>query len=589
MTEPARQQGFFAELNRRNVFRVGMAYVLVAWIVLQIADVLFPALTLPEWTTRLVAGLLLLGFPLALFFAWAFELTPDGLKREADVPREESITHKTRRKLDFVVVGVLLVALALMLVDKFVWQASDSAPESVVAAANGDKSIAVLPFANMSDDPSNEYFSDGITEELLNLLAKVPELRVIGRTSSFQFKNKNEDLRVIGEKLGVTNILEGSVRKSGNTVRVTAQLINSSDGAHLWSDTFDRDLDDIFKVQDEIAQSVVETLKVKLLGAALPQRKQPTDREAYDLYLKGRYFYVRLGVDDVGKAEDYFEKAVQLDPQSAPAWDGLAAVYIRQILNGVLPPEEGQALVWHALDRAIELDPTLSVTHYRVGFIRMIFDWNWPGAEEAFAKALAIEPNFPDALSGTGLLKVLLGQNDTALDFVQRSLRVDPLRPSAHHNIGFVNYQSGNYAVAIDAFREALEMSGGTYTRGNYYLSLNLLALGELQAALRANEKETGEQWRLAGRSVILHALNRADESDVALKEMSERFADKAAFVIAGAHAYRGEIDEAFNWLDRAYEQHDPLISWIMQDPLLQNLHRDPRYSALLEKLNLSQ
>ena len=412
MTEPARQQGFFAELNRRNVFRVGMAYVLVAWIVLQIADVLFPALTLPEWTTRLVAGLLLLGFPLALFFAWAFELTPDGLKREADVPREESITHKTRRKLDFVVVGVLLVALALMLVDKFVWQASDSAPESVVAAANGDKSIAVLPFANMSDDPSNEYFSDGITEELLNLLAKVPELRVIGRTSSFQFKNKSEDLRVIGEKLGVTNILEGSVRKSGNTVRVTAQLINSSDGAHLWSDTFDRDLDDIFKVQDEIAQSVVETLKVKLLGAALPQRKQPTDREAYDLYLKGRYFYVRLGVDDVGKAEDYFEKAVQLDPQSAPAWDGLAAVYIRQILNGALPPEEGQALVWHALDRAIELDPTLSVTHYRVGFIRMIFDWNWPGAEEAFAKALAIEPNFPDALSGTGLLKVLLGQND---------------------------------------------------------------------------------------------------------------------------------------------------------------------------------
>jgi TolB-like protein len=237
MTEPARQQGFFAELNRRNVFRVGMAYVLVGWILLQIADVLFPALTLPEWTTRLVAGLLLLGFPLALFFAWAFELTPDGLKREADVPREESITHKTRRKLDFVVVGVLLVALTLMLVDKFVWQASESAPESFVAATSEDKSIAVLPFANMSDDPANEYFSDGITEELLNLLAKVPELRVIGRTSSFQFKNKNEDLRIIGEKLGVTNILEGSVRKSGNTVRVTAQLINSSDGAHLWTET----------------------------------------------------------------------------------------------------------------------------------------------------------------------------------------------------------------------------------------------------------------------------------------------------------------------------------------------------------------
>jgi tetratricopeptide (TPR) repeat protein len=370
---------------------------------------------------------------------------------------------------------------------------------------------------------------------------------------------------------------------------VTAQLINSSDGAHLWSDTFDRDLDDIFKVQDEIAQSVVETLKVKLLGAAIPQRKTPTVREAYDLFLKGRYFYLRLGDEEMARAEGYFEKALQLDPQLAPAWDGLAAVYIRQMLNGVIPPEQGQVLVWDALDRAIELDPTLAVTHYRVGFIRMIFDWDWPGADDAFARALAIDPNFPDALSGTGLLKVLLGQNDAAIAFVQRSLLVDPLRPSAQHNVGFVNYQSGNYSLAIDAFHNALEMSGGTYTRGNLYLSLNLLAQGKFSAALEANEKETGEQWRLAGRSVILHALNRDDEADTALKEMSERFADKAAFVIASAHAYRGDLDEAFDWLDRAYEQHDPLISWIVQDPLLENLHGDPRYDALLKKLNLLQ
>jgi len=588
VTEAEKPGNLLAELNRRNVFRVAIVYALVAWVLLQIADVLFPALTLPDWTVRLVAGLLILGFPVAILFAWAFELTPDGLRRESEVPQGQSITGRTARKLNAAVVWILIVAVAVFAVDKFVWQAEDSTAPADVAAELDDKSIAVLPFANMSDDPANEYFSDGISEELLNLLAKVPELRVIGRTSSFQFKNKNEDLRVIGEQLGVSNILEGSVRKSGNTVRVTAQLISADDGAHLWSDTFDRDLDDIFKVQDEIATSVVETLKVKLLGQGVTHRVVPSTSEAYDLFLRGRYFYQQLGVPQIEKAQAYFEQALELDPNLALAWDGLGAVHVRQILNGVLPIESGHRMATDALSKALELDPLMASAHYRIGFIRMIFDWDWAGAEQAYTEALAIEPNYASALSGFGLLSSALGRLDDAIDYQQRSLDVDPLRSASHHNLGFIHYLSRQFPLAESNFRDALEMSHGSYTRGHYYLALILLAQDRREEAYAAVKQETGEQFRLAGIAVIAHALGRTDESDAALLELTNTMSDRAAMLIAMAHAYRGEHDAAFSWLDRAYDQHDPLIPWITSSPLLDNLRNETRFSEFAAKVKLN-
>ena len=588
MTDNGIQTSFFAELKRRNVFRVAIAYFLAAWVLLQIADVLFPALTLPEWGIRLVAALLILGFPLAIFFAWAYELTPEGLKREHEVAREASITHRTGRRLDFIVIGVLTIALAVFVVDKFVWQSNDYSAEGEVAVTSDDKSIAVLPFANMSDDPANEYFSDGITEELLNLLAKVQGLRVIGRTSSFQFKNKNEDLRIIGEKLGVTNILEGSVRKSGNTVRVTAQLVSTSDGAHLWSDTFDRNLDDIFKVQDEIAESVVGTLRVRLLGQVLPERQAPRVTEAYDLYLKGRYFFRLLSHENFDKAADYYKQALVLDPELASAWGGLAAVYTGQTMNGTLPVDQGKLLADEAIDRAMALDPMLVEGIYQRAFTEMAFNWNWPGAEAAAKRALAIEPNHPGALSLLGLLTVALSRAEEAVDSQQRSLQADPLRIASYHNLGFIYYQDRQYSEANAAFRSALELSGGAYTRGNYYLSLILLAQGDLDAALAELQRESGEQWRLASMAVVAYAMGDDEQSIARVEELTTKFPDTAALVIAEAHAYRGEADKAFEWLDRAYEQRDPLMTWIKPDPLLQNLQNDPRFEAMLDKLELS-
>ena len=293
-----------AELKRRNVFRVAALYLVAAWVLLQVGDLLFGLLGLPAWSNKLLFAGLVLGFVPALIFSWVYELTPEGLKREHEIERNASITAATARKLDLIVVGLLVIAIVVVAVERFIPRTApipaatdaasgaSSAEAPVQAAA---KSIAVLPFADMSSGKDQEYFADGLSEELLNLLAKLPELRVIGRTSSFQFKGRNEDLRVIGEKLNVAHILEGSVRKSGEKVRITAQLIRAADGSHLWSETYDRTLDDIFVVQDDIAGEVVKALKLTLLGTALTTRSKPQDSEAYNLALQGRFFLERRG------------------------------------------------------------------------------------------------------------------------------------------------------------------------------------------------------------------------------------------------------------------------------------------------------
>jgi TolB-like protein/Tfp pilus assembly protein PilF len=579
-----RMSGIYTELKRRNVFRVVIAYTLVAWILLQIADVLFPALSLPDWTVRLVAGLLILGFPLAVFFAWAYELTPEGLKRERDVDRDESIAHQTGRKLNFMVIAILAVAVALFALDKFVWNADQPA----AAATEDDRSIAVLPFVNMSDDKANEYFSDGISEELLNLLAQIPELRVIGRTSSFQFKNRNEDLRKIGTQLGVTNILEGSVRKAGNTVRITAQLISADDGAHLWSQSYDRNLDDVFRIQDEIATAVVDALRLELLGSPVTTRGVPATTAVYDAYLKGLFHYRKLGREDLETALRYFEDALALDPNLAEAWEKKGSVYMNQTLGGSLPLEEGLDKTRDALARAIKLDPNLPDSNYLNGFLQTVFEWNWDDGMASLEKTLAIEPNHSGALSNLALLYVALNRIDEAIELSERSIRADPLRIASQHNHGYVYYKSGMIDDAVREFRDTLDFAPDMI-RGHYRYALALLANGEPDAALAEAGKEVGKQWRLAGLAIIHGAMGDIEASDAALTELTAQFADDVPYSIAKAHAVRGEVDQAFEWFDIAYEIHDPLLPWMRSDPQLDNVRDDPRFNAMLDRLNLPQ
>jgi TolB-like protein/Flp pilus assembly protein TadD len=403
----------FNELRRRNVFRVGIAYVIVAWLILQVVDVIQNILSLPEWVGKLVLLLLVLGLPFALIFAWAFELTSEGLKREHEVDRSQSMTPRTGKKLDRMIIGVLVVALAYFVFDKFVLDPSrdtelvQATTEAVTeqatrsrSAETTDKSIAVLPFVNMSDDADNEYFSDGISEEILNALAGVQDLKVVGRTSSFAFKGRNEDLRTIGEALGVSHILEGSVRKSGTKVRITAQLIKTDDGFHLWSDIYDRELTDIFTIQDEIALAIFNQLKTHLTGdQGDHQFASPrTDLSAFDLYLEAKQkIYLRRRVP-MEQAAELLQRAIAIDPGYAPAYaqSGIVSIMLRKEQYGTIPADEAFARARILFDKALSLDPESAEAWAGQG-LYLTEAGDLVQAAEALRRALAINPSLVNA------------------------------------------------------------------------------------------------------------------------------------------------------------------------------------------------
>jgi TolB-like protein/Tfp pilus assembly protein PilF len=461
---------FVKELQRRNVIRMAVLYLVAAWLLLQITDVLSSLMPVPEWTGSLVILLLTIAFPLVLIFSWVYELTPEGLKREKEVDRDESITHQTGRKVNTLIVVLLILAIAGLALDRLIPErapvvvtrpaemTSDEAEataEPTQLAANKfarppDRSIAVLPFVNMSGDVENEYFSDGLTEELLNVLAQIKDLQVAGRTSSFAFKGKDEDLRVIGEKLSVAHLLEGSVRKSGDRVRVTAQLIKSDDGYHLWSDTYDREIDDVFAIQEDIAGQVVDALKVTLLGedAARIGRTPTASAEAHDAYLLGRHMLFRFSYDSLKQAESKFKQATRLDPEYAEAWAGLGKVYADQSDTGVRPATEAYPLAEAALDQAIVLDPELAESHTEMGLLHLRRRQE-DKAEQAFEKARQLQPNDPYVNFGLARLMARRGDFEAALEYNSRALAVDPMGPE-------IIFQRANYLTALGRTDDAL-------------------------------------------------------------------------------------------------------------------------------------
>ena len=448
---------FWTELRRRNVFRVAAAYAVVAWLLIEISDTIFPRLQLPEWSVTLVIALLIVGFPLALFFAWAFELTPEGLKREREVDRTQSIAPQTGRKLDFFIIGVLAVAVAFFAVDKFVLEPAREAEqqreqsERLAAAvaeareaaaseksdeAPPDHSIAVLAFDDMSPDGDQEYLSDGIAEELLNLLAQIPELRVISRSSSFFYKGKDVRLEQIAEELNVAHILEGSVRKAGDQVRITAQLIDARNDSHVWSESYDRTLEDIFAMQDEIAAEVVDQLEVTLLGD-VPAVSE-TDPEAYDLYLQARHLGGMFTAEAFEESNALYRKALAIDPDYVDARAGLGLNFINQVLNGLQSRDGGFARAREALERALAIDPEHALAHSRLGLIATLFDNDLPGAARHHERALALAPADVDVLSNAAVLLIALGRHDQAVAVGEVIRDRDPLTPITHSNLAQV-------------------------------------------------------------------------------------------------------------------------------------------------------
>ena len=521
-----------AELKRRNVVRVAVLYGLAAWLILQVADVLVPALGLPGWVMRFVALLLILGFPLVLIFSWVYELTPEGLKKQQEVDLNQSITHETGRKINYLIGALAVLAIVVVAVERFIprtapipaaTEAAPGAPPAEAPVQAAAKSIAVLPFADMSAGKDQEYFADGLSEELLNLLAKLPELRVIGRTSSFQFKGRNEDLRVIGEKLNVAHILEGSVRKSGEKVRITAQLIRAADGSHLWSETYDRTLDDIFVVQDDIAGEVVKALKLTLLGTTSMTRSRPVDSEAYNLALQGRFFLERRGQEDLERAVDYFRRSRERDPDYAPAWAGLSRAYARQADNGFVPAADGYRRAREAAEKALALDPQLADAHLAMGWIQHSLRLGLGGRGRQLSQSTgpgARQRPGPQARRQPGADPRTLERSDRPGEqgHRARSAAAELLQQPRPRVAGSQPRHGGRGRV-----------SQGPRTRsrrslfGIMALGLALLLQGKTDAALREMQQETEEVWRLSGLPLAFHALGRRSESDAALAALKEQ------------------------------------------------------------------
>ena len=486
-----------AELKRRNVFRVGVAYGIVAWLLVEVASVVLPALHLPDWTLTFLIIVILAGFPLVLIFAWAFELTPEGIKRETAVDPAESITSKTGRKFDFAIIGLLVIAVVFMFVDNYVLEAepeqTEVAAEQVpsVEPVEREKSIAVLPFVNMSGDPEQEFFSDGISEELLNVLAKVKGLRVTSRTSAFAFKGKDISIPEIAEKLNVKHVLEGSVRMAGDRVRITTQLIDVETDSHLWSESYDRELSDIFAVQDEIAAKVGEALKVALLGADFrPIRSIPeTSIEIYSDYLLARQKMANISFAGAGEAELLLKGVIERDPSYAPAYTALAAAYQNMGRYGMLSPSEASARMMPLVEQSLSLDDKQAEAWQRLAYVRLA-GRDLEGARAAEERALELDPQNPVILRSQIRWWGWTHEPERALVYAHELLGVDPLSPPAYFETALLYERLGRF----DDSERMLERIRSIDPQHNVYLwgaSSLASSRGDLTTSLGLMEEAT--------------------------------------------------------------------------------------------------
>lgn len=461
----------------------------------------------------------------------------------------------------------------------------ESGPQTTAnAAAHEVPSIAVLPFSNMSADPENEFFSDGLSEELLNSLAKIPELKVTGRTSCFAFKGKHEDLREIGQKLGVATLLEGSVRKAGNRVRITAQLIKVSDGFHLWSETYDRVLDDIFAVQDDIARAVSSALRVTLLKKAATAIKM--NARSYELILRANHFALQTTRESLASAVTLYRQAIAESPEDARAWAGMAKAHAYQAFHGHIDVHEGRQLARKAAERALELDDDLPDAHEAMGWILASLEFRWKEAAGEVRRALLLAPGASGPLSTMATYEAFRGQIVEALRMAREALELDPLHARAHTNLARIEMLARDYKSASESFLRALELSPGM-TAAHSSRGICLLELGLGEEALAEIELEPSAGYRYCSLAIICHHLGRQEQSDAALAGLIAE-GEQWGYQIAMVCARRGEHDQAFEWLEKSYELHDSGIAMTKVQPIFDVLHSDSRWPKFLEKIGLA-
>ena len=581
--------------------------MVVAWLLIQVTETIFPLFGFDDTPARIAVIVLAIGFFPALIFAWAFEITPEGLKKESDVDRTQSLTPHTGKKLDRMIMVVLALALGYFAFDKFVLdpqreteqlatleelkttevqQARQDGRTEALVESYGEKSIAVLPFVNMSSDVEQEYFSDGLSEELLNLLARIPELRVISRSSAFSYKGKDINLAQVAEELNVAHILEGSVRKAGRQVRITVQLIEARSDTHLWSETYDTTLANIFAVQDEIAEKIVDSLSVLLLKAT-PKVKN-VDPAAYELFLKGTFLANKVGREDLERGVDLLEQSTRVNSSYAPAWTNLGTAYRNQANYGYRDMHEGTAQARKAIERALALDPLLADAWAQLGTIHLSYDWDFDAADVAIQRALELGPNQLFVLSSAAKLDVALGHFDEAVKLRRKSLSLAPLSLFTRLMLGWDLLFGGRTVEAESSLRQLIELDS-QYPIAHCLLGQVLLLEGKPDEALIEMNLESQEEWKHFGIVLALESLGRHEEAAAATDSFIEQYGQVWFYQTAVIYAYRNEADAAFEWLDRGYEEQDGGMVLLSGDPFLARIHDDSRWNTLLDKMGLAK
>jgi TolB-like protein/Flp pilus assembly protein TadD len=592
----------FAELKRRNVYKVAVAYVVVAWLLIQAASILFPTFDAPPWAMKVLVAVLVLCFPVALVLSWAFEITPEGIKLESEIAAKKSITRKTGRKIVGLTIAVAIVAAGLLIFqmagrDRWAHRSAEGNPEGGRPGSPPlpipAKSIAVLPFDNLSRDPDNAYFCEGVQDEILTRLAKVADLKVISRTSTQHFKSAPDNIPEIAKKLGVMHILEGSVQKASGQVRVNVQLINAMTDAHLWADTFDRNLTDIFAVETEIAKAIAEVLQAKLTGSEkTSMSNKPTENpEAYELYLKGRFFWNKRTATDLWKSIEFFNQAIEKDPGYALAYAGEAQAWsLLSAYNGASPADSYPQAEAFAR-KALALDANCAEALVGSGSFKARYQFDVRGALKDYERAIQLNPNDSTAhhwLGGDCFAAT--GQHAREVAELKRALELDPLSLIINSNLGVAYNRAGRFEEAVAQFRKAVQMDDRFYPAHREY-ALALELQGKIPEAISEYEKAaalTDDPIPLGALGRIYGITGRKDEAQKILAQLQGLRAQRytAAYSLALVALGLGDKTEALHWLEESYRERDgDSIGVIRVDPLLRSLRGDPRFEALAEKI----
>ena len=576
---------FISELRRRNVFRAGALYIGAIWALAQGIAQLGPVFGAPEWITRGFAIAGVIGFPFWLAFAWFFEFTPEGLKRERDVEPGESITHHTGRKLDFWIIGVLAVAVVLLLTNQLV--SRRDAAETI-----SDQSIAVLPLANEGGNADEQYFSDGLSEDLIITLSRFADLKVISRGSSFKFRDSKDDSRTIGAKLGVAHLLEGSMRRVGDAVRVSAALVLAVDGSTVWSERYDRPYHDLFALQDEISGAVAGALKARLLAGAtvLAQTDRPPsgNLDAYNAFLQGNFYSSRAGETDHVKAVDHYMKAIELDPAYARAWAGLSVEwtgYAEQFLEGDAA-KAAYAKAREAADKAVQLQPDLAAGYAARSTLLRNADFDWPGAEADARRAVELAPTDGGAKFSLGISLATMGRLNEAITLTRAAIAINPLRASWPSWLSTYLSSLDRPDEAEAAIRKSLSLDP---TGAGYYEQLTIIEIqrGHAAAALAAAQHEAEGSWQDIALALARQIGDDRAAADAALQTLIDKDAALASMQITAVYALRRDADKTFEWLDRAWAGRDPGVDGLLFDPFILRYRDDPRFAAFCKKAGL--